>query len=107
LASFKPAVDLMWDGHDIWPLVAGEAPAAPRTLYWEGVQHRTAAIRRGDWKLLVHREGASMVELFDLARDPQEKNDLAGSHPQVVAELQGLLGQQARRDNDALPLDSK
>ncbi len=48
----------------------------------------------GDWKLIVpdrHNEPAGVVELFDVAHDPDEKRNLAAEHPQRVIELTGRL----------------
>lgn len=53
-----------------------------------------ASIRDGDWKLITanrgNPRGLAPVELFDLARDPREKNNLAA---QEGARVNGLLGQ--------------
>ena len=68
-------------------------------------------IRKGDWKL-IHYEGFQ-PELFNLAHDPEEENDLAGDRASTVhlQELYGELGRicdtaavnrQAFRDQHAL-----
>ena len=44
------------------------------------------AIREGDLKLLVRRDGSN-AELFDIAKDPDEKNNLAASHADVAKRL--------------------
>jgi uncharacterized sulfatase len=44
------------------------------------------AIRDGNWKLLVDRDG-SRPELFDIAADPNESKNLADANPQVVKRL--------------------
>lgn len=64
------------------------------------------AIRQGDWKLALcpgsggwsfprpNRDstaGMPRVQLFDLAHDPSEKNNLQGKEPQRVKELTALL----------------
>src|SRR3546814_123798 len=48
------------------------------------------AVREGDWKLLANDGGAD-VELYDLARDPMEKQDLAASEPEVRGRLLAKL----------------
>ncbi len=51
----------------------------------------SSAIRMGDWKLIEYFDTGE-VELFNLSRDPGEKNDLAGSEPRKAAELRKRLG---------------
>ena len=78
------------DGHDIapcegqsvLPALRGE-PVDERTLYWEHTGN--AAIRRGNWKLV--RDYPQPWELYDIARDRTELNDVADKHPEVVAAL--------------------
>ena len=59
-------------GTSLLPLLRGE-PAAPRTLYWEHEGHR--AIAEGDWKLVSRWPFG--WELYDLANDRSETDDLA------------------------------
>jgi arylsulfatase A-like enzyme len=80
------------DGRPLQPVLSGEATSAgPRTFYWRaGPRH---AVRHGDWKLV--RQGGRGGEtgewqLFDLARDVAEKNDLAATEQAKVAELSAL-----------------
>jgi arylsulfatase A-like enzyme len=101
LAGYRPARDLKWDGRDVWPLISGQTSPEPRTLYWAGVGFRSAALRHGDWKLVVHDGSPQKVELFDLARDPHEQNDLSMEHPDRTAELQRRLAETAAADRDA------
>src|SRR5262249_22528145 len=55
----------------------------PRTLAWEHEGNR--AIRAGDWKLVASFKGD--WELYDLANDRTEGNDLAARQPGKVKEL--------------------
>ena len=43
-------------------------------------------MRDGRWKLIVRYEGPSF-ELFDLASDPFEQNDLSAVRPELVQRL--------------------
>ena len=45
------------------------------------------ALRKGDWKI-VREQPDQTWQLFDLARDLSESNDLASVHPQRVVELE-------------------
>ena len=100
LAGYQPDRDLKWDGQNVWPLLTGQQQPAARTLYWLGTGSRTSAVRHGDWKLLVTKESGK-AELFDLAHDPYEQQDLAETNPARVAELRQLLETVAVADNDA------
>ncbi|KKN08091.1 hypothetical protein LCGC14_1060290 [marine sediment metagenome] len=50
----------------------------------------SSAIRQGDWKLIRFHD-ADEVELYNLAEDIAEQNDLADKHPLKVARLSRLL----------------
>jgi arylsulfatase A-like enzyme len=105
LAGCKFDTDLKWDGRDIWPILTGKIKEAPpRVLYCQGVNRRSAALRRGDWKLIRKGTGAKATfELYDLARDPNEKRDLARRETERVARLKALLLSEVERDDDAVP----
>jgi uncharacterized sulfatase len=45
------------------------------------------AIRDGKWKLVAWRDGSRPAELYDIPADPNEKSDLAQSHPDVANRL--------------------
>lgn len=79
------------DGCDVWPFAIGNARNAERVLYWQ--MPRQLALRKGDWKLV--RDGAESEqgrgELFNLAADPNETNDLAKIEAAKLAELQREL----------------
>ena len=47
------------------------------------------------------REGRE--ELFDLSKDPNEKNDIAKKERKIVDSLKRLVNFEAARDNDKLP----
>ena len=52
------------------------------------------------WKLIV---GKGREELFDLSKDPNEKNDIAKKERKKVNSLRRLVNFEAARDNDKLP----
>jgi arylsulfatase len=54
------------------------------------VQHQGAfSIRKGQWKLVKGKRFPEEArwELYDIKSDPVEKNNLAASHPELVAAL--------------------
>ena len=72
------------DGANLLPVLAGTAPAVPRTLFW---RHRTgdqAAMRDGDWKYL--RLGGK-EHLFNLVQDPRERADRSLNEPARLAAM--------------------
>lgn len=73
------------DGISLRPVFAGEVFPRP-SLFWEHEGNR--AVRRGDWKL-VARHGKEW-ELYDLAKDRTELQDLAKEHATVATELAAM-----------------
>ncbi len=99
------AEELNWDGTDIWPVLSGEGSLAKRSLYSAGPRFRSQALRDGDWKLIVFqsRDGKkTKTDLFNIANDPNEKNNLSPTHPEKVAELENKLQSAAANDRDAV-----
>ena len=80
---------------------AGRHPAAaPLPLPRVSGLRRPAVRGAGDWKALRRNmnpgptakdQAPGEIELYDLALDPGEKNDVAGEHPDVVARLRALM----------------
>ena len=83
----KPArADDRLDGVDLLPYLTTEKAGRPHdVLYWRF--HAKGAIRAGDWKLVKER-GQARWELYNLAEDVGESNDLAEKMPQKVRELE-------------------
>jgi arylsulfatase A-like enzyme len=72
------------EGVDLMPYLTG-AKRGPihEALYWR--HDKDSAIRMGEWKLAA-REGHGM-RLYNLARDPGERTDLAAQQPDRVREM--------------------
>ena len=60
------------------------------------------AARAGDWKAVRNGVG-SRTELYDLARDPAEANDVAAEHPEVVRRMEGIF-REAYRPSPEYPV---
>ena len=92
------------DGESFVPLLKGEGRGKERTLIWNfpnkwdaegpGIG-ATCTIRRGDWKLIYfYKDGHK--ELYDIANDIGERNDLSSQQPERVEKLSRLLGRKLR-----------
>jgi arylsulfatase A-like enzyme len=104
LVAYAPPEDLHWDGVNQWPALVGaadKAPAEPRTIYIAANNGRM--LRQGDWKLIAMTNRPP--QLFNLAVDPYEKDDLAAAEPGRVAQLQKLLAAEQAQDAAELPAD--
>ncbi len=81
------------EGLSLMPLIQGRRRAAHASLHWEHEGNR--AIRSGDWKLVAER--GKPWELYNLAADRTELNNLASSDPGRVKVLTGQYDAWARR----------
>ncbi len=85
----------MLDGKSAWPLVTGQQTDLRRRIItgwgpW-------AALRDDRWNCVLNPATVDgQPKLYDLVNDPNEKVNVAGAHPEVVADcrrqLEGLIG---------------
>ena len=87
------------DGVSLLPLLKNpKAQIKREALYWHYPLakphflggHSSGAVRKGDWKLIEYFD-TGRKELYNLADDISEKNNLVNMNPEKAAELQGLL----------------
>ena len=115
LAGAETKQPLPLDGREAWATITKGAPSPHEEILINAVP-RSGAIRMGDWKLVLNgsvgandleeatgkakaakkkaaaaTQSAETVELFNLASDPGEKNNLAASNAAVVAKLRARL----------------
>jgi arylsulfatase A-like enzyme len=67
------------------------ATLPPRPFFWRTQgKDGPAAIRDGDWKLVIDQAGAKPA-LYQLSKDISESSDLAAEHPEKLNDLAGKL----------------
>ena len=68
-----------------------------------GIPH--SAIREGNWKLIqfYYQKG---VELYNLAQDPGERQNIAGKYPPKVKELTAKLEAKLKATDALLPIEN-
>ena len=75
------------DGKNIWPLLAGKESKSPHEAFFYWNRDTLVAVRCGNWKL----RRTNKVELYNLAEDISEQNNLAEKHPDIVEKLTDKL----------------
>jgi N-acetylgalactosamine-6-sulfatase len=94
VAGARPPGNRPFDGMDILQAIETNRPVQKRTLFWRARrgQRTRKAVRNGSLKYICLQEGNDVKEyLFDLERDPVEKDNLFGSRNEDVLKLIGLL----------------
>jgi arylsulfatase A len=96
------------DGYSLVPLFKGESTSGRDTLISHSIGG-SFAIRQGSWKLCLssgsggwsdprepdaRKQGLPLMQLYNLANDPGEKNNLVNDEPQKVNALLKLLNEQ-------------
>lgn len=105
LAGAELDQPLPLDGKDAWPTIARGKPS-PHEDILLNVTPANGAVRCGHWKLLHNGAlGANaagteptedVYELFNLAEDPYETNNLADKHPDTFQQLKRRLERYAQ-----------
>ncbi len=126
LTGASAAQKLAPDGIDIWPAITQRAKTSRDALLLPGMRRETMALRMGDWKLLLNpsdqdaeetagsetssgkmgsgKMGSGKMELYNLASDIAEKNNLAVLQPEKLKEMRGRLDALTK---DAVPAGSE
>jgi arylsulfatase A-like enzyme len=116
------------DGHSFVPLLRGQGQVfgqgeggaasrlpADRPLIWHYPNNwgpsgpgigASSTIRLGDWKLIYYHADRRF-ELFNLARDIGEQNDLAARESVIVERLARLLTEYLRSVDAQMPVDTR
>lgn len=93
----RPTLPL--EGSSMLPIFRGEQRAEPE-FFISGHTERFRMYRRGDWKIV--RQNAEDWELYHMAEDPTELNDLAAEKPEKVAELAAAYEDYQERTKEKL-----
>jgi len=97
------------DGISILPTLTGNDKQQKQHeyLYWEFHENNgRQAVRYGKWKGVKYNVSINTnapIELYDLEKDPSEKNNIASSHKDIIEKLE-LFIQQAHQSNKDWPL---
>jgi len=96
-ASGDPKHNASVDGVSLVPVLKNPSAKLDReAIYWHYPHYHPGgatpygAVRAGDWKLIEFYEDMH-VELYHLAKDPEETTDLAAKMPERAAELRKKL----------------
>jgi arylsulfatase A-like enzyme len=100
------------DGESLLPVLKDNKKLQRDELFWHFPHYHGSgwkpgsAIRKGNWKLVVHYE-SEKTELFNLAEDPGEITDVSANNRLKVIELKNLLEKNLSRTNGRLPVSNR
>ncbi|GAB6119471.1 sulfatase-like hydrolase/transferase [Dysgonomonas termitidis] len=91
------------DGTDMSKALLGKELKRDKAIFWEYRRNESeafpkpkgedaspnVAVRKGDWKLLVNKDGSDVM-LYDLYKNPRENVNVAEKYPEVTKELKKL-----------------
>ena len=110
ITGSTPPADI--DGISFLPALSGQQDLQEKHdyLYWEFHERGgRLALRKEDWKLVhynVNNVSDTQVELYNLAEDPSEGNNLAELFPDKVKELSALVAG-ARTESEVFKFSGK
>ncbi len=97
------------DGQNLVPLLTANNTFERDELFWHYPHYHGSAwkpgsaLRKGNWKLVVHYED-ERTELFNLAEDPGETTNLAAEFPEKTQTLKSLLDAKLHASNARFPV---
>ncbi len=93
IAGVKPPNNI--DGISFLPELLGEDQPEHDYLYWEFFERNgRRAVRKGQWKAVqygINQNPDTTIQLFDLSKDIEEKNDVASDNPEIVKEMKSIF----------------
>jgi arylsulfatase A-like enzyme len=97
------------DGENLLPVLVENKRLNRDELFWHFPHYHGSgwkpgsALRKGDWKLVVHYE-ENKTELFNLAEDPGETTDLSETNREKCTELQKILDKKLSETRAKFPV---
>lgn len=120
MAGVPTPEDKLLDGESIVPLLKGQGDLQREAIFWhfpaylqgkaEGARDQyfrtrpAGAVRAGDWKLIEYFEDGDL-ELYNLADDISEQNNLVETMPEKADELNTLLLDWRQEVNAPVPTE--
>jgi arylsulfatase A-like enzyme len=107
LAGVPLPADRPVDGQSLVPLLVGIGQWKPRPLFWHFPHYRGdlgpfTIVRVGDWKL-IHFYEDDRWELYDLAHDLSETQELSASRADKLQELRTVMDQFLQQTGAKVP----
>jgi arylsulfatase A-like enzyme len=100
------------DGENLLPVLASNKQLQRDELFWHYPHYHGSgwkpgsALRKGDWKIIVHYED-QRTELFNLADDPGETKDIAAENVEKTLELKKILDAKLSSSGAKFPIAQK
>ena len=88
------------DGLNMWPVLTGDQKVLHDSILIN-VEPFRGAVRKGKWKLIKIALLPGKTELYDLSKDPGEKNNVAAQHPEIVRDLEEILNDYAKQQKQS------
>lgn len=101
------------EGADLMPIFQGGDKLEREAIYWHYPHNRNGIIYKmgseilaGDWKFYLGY-GETKDALFNLKKDPMEKQDVLAGNPELAERLRGQLERWLKRVDAEMPVEKK
>ena len=83
------------DGESLLGAILGNAQKEHEYIFWDYPEYGgQQAIRMGDWKAIrqnIKKDGNLEIELYNLANDPKEQNNVAIDNPEILKKMESIF----------------
>ncbi len=92
------------EGKNIWNSIVNNETITNQEIYIRG--HLQESIIQNPWKLIRtrHRNNPTVFELYNIEKDPEEKENIIESHQQLTEKLKARLESQFNKDSEEVNL---